>query len=136
MLNPDGVINGNYRCSLSGNDLNRRYRVPNRTLHPTIYSLKKLCKEFHAERSIALFCDLHGHSRRKNIFMYGNNNPDTPSETRVFPMILAKLLDYFSFNYSRFSMHKSKESTARISLFRVLGVPCIYTMEASFCGAG
>lgn len=23
MLNPDGVINGNYRCSLSGQDLNR-----------------------------------------------------------------------------------------------------------------
>ena len=23
MLNPDGVIVGNYRCSLSGNDLNR-----------------------------------------------------------------------------------------------------------------
>ena len=24
MLNPDGVINGNYRCSLAGCDLNRR----------------------------------------------------------------------------------------------------------------
>ena len=23
MLNPDGVINGNYRCSLAGVDLNR-----------------------------------------------------------------------------------------------------------------
>jgi murein tripeptide amidase MpaA len=28
MLNPDGVINGNYRCSLSGADLNRRWRAP------------------------------------------------------------------------------------------------------------
>lgn len=25
MLNPDGVIVGNYRCSLSGSDLNRQY---------------------------------------------------------------------------------------------------------------
>jgi murein tripeptide amidase MpaA len=24
MLNPDGVVNGNYRCSLSGQDLNRQ----------------------------------------------------------------------------------------------------------------
>ena len=24
MLNPDGVINGNYRCNLAGVDLNRR----------------------------------------------------------------------------------------------------------------
>jgi len=30
MLNPDGVINGNYRCNLAGNDLNRRYKKPSR----------------------------------------------------------------------------------------------------------
>ena len=28
MLNPDGVIHGNYRCGLAGCDLNRRYRKP------------------------------------------------------------------------------------------------------------
>lgn len=28
MLNPDGVIVGNYRCSLAGLDLNREYREP------------------------------------------------------------------------------------------------------------
>ncbi len=28
MLNPDGVINGNYRCSLAGADLNRRWKAP------------------------------------------------------------------------------------------------------------
>ena len=27
MLNPDGVIVGNYRCSLSGRDLNRNYKT-------------------------------------------------------------------------------------------------------------
>jgi murein tripeptide amidase MpaA len=37
MLNPDGVINGNYRCSLAGCDLNRRWKFPNKNLHPTIY---------------------------------------------------------------------------------------------------
>ena len=26
MLNPDGVIIGNYRCSLAGHDLNRQWR--------------------------------------------------------------------------------------------------------------
>lgn len=29
MLNPDGVINGNYRCSLAGCDLNRMWKSPN-----------------------------------------------------------------------------------------------------------
>lgn len=36
MLNPDGVINGNYRCSLIGSDLNRRWKNPNKVLHPEI----------------------------------------------------------------------------------------------------
>jgi len=42
MLNPDGVINGNYRCSFAGCDLNRRWRYPKQHLHPTIYYAKKL----------------------------------------------------------------------------------------------
>jgi hypothetical protein len=37
MLNPDGVIVGNYRCSLAGSDLNRNYIAPLRKLHPTIF---------------------------------------------------------------------------------------------------
>ena len=43
MLNPDGVINGNYRCSLAGCDLNRRWKRPSKLLHPTIYATKQLC---------------------------------------------------------------------------------------------
>jgi murein tripeptide amidase MpaA len=40
MLNPDGVISGNYRCSLAGCDLNRRWKHPSEVLHPTIYYTK------------------------------------------------------------------------------------------------
>lgn len=40
MLNPDGVINGNSRCSLTGADLNRYWNEPNKTTHPTIYHTK------------------------------------------------------------------------------------------------
>lgn len=28
MMNPDGVVHGNYRCSLAGCDLNRRWKKP------------------------------------------------------------------------------------------------------------
>lgn len=34
MLNPDGVINGNYRCSLSGYDLNRVWHYDNKISSP------------------------------------------------------------------------------------------------------
>lgn len=44
MLNPDGVIAGNYRCSLAGVDLNRTYRDPPKELYPTIYHTK-VCRD-------------------------------------------------------------------------------------------
>ena len=67
--------------------------------------------------------------------MYGNNIKDSPHSSRVFPYILSKLLDYFSFEQSRFSMSRLKEGTARIAMFKELNIPNIFTMEASFCGA-
>jgi hypothetical protein len=106
ILNPDGVINGNYRCSLSGQDLNRRWKTPNKVLHPVNFEVKRLIRSFIKEREIIMYCDLHGHSRRKNIFMYGNNIKEAPHASRVFPYILSKLLDYFSFEQSRFSMSR------------------------------
>lgn len=42
MLNPDGVIIGNYRCSLSGKDMNRNYRHPKKGTFPGVWHLKDL----------------------------------------------------------------------------------------------
>lgn len=135
MLNPDGVINGNYRCSLAGCDLNRRWKYPSQILHPTIFYAKKLIKIFMSERPIDLICDLHGHSRRKNVFMYGNHDDNNPLATRIFPYLMQKIsYPHFSFDYSKFKMQKNKEHTLRISLWRELRISNIFTMEASFCG--
>ena len=42
MINPDGVIYGNFRTNLAGFDLNRQWNEPNRWLHPEIFFLSKL----------------------------------------------------------------------------------------------
>jgi murein tripeptide amidase MpaA len=34
MLNPDGVVNGNYRCSMAGCDLNRQWHRPSKVSTP------------------------------------------------------------------------------------------------------
>ena len=120
MLNPDGVINGNYRCSLAGCDLNRRWKAPSKVLHPTIYYTKQMIHNFVKEREMLMFTDFHGHSRRKNIFMYGCNVPHSPEDTRIFPFIYGNLCPFFIYNYSRFGNQKSKESTARMALFNEL----------------
>jgi len=46
MLNPDGVIVGNYRCSLTGRDLNRAYRLAMRDSFPSISHAKSMIKTF------------------------------------------------------------------------------------------
>lgn len=135
MLNPDGVINGNYRCSLAGADLNRRWKTSSHLLFPEVHETKKMCKNFSKERQIVLFCDFHGHSRNKNIFMYGNNYQENPESTRIFPFIMSKLDPDFSFGCCRFNVHRSKEQTARVTMWRELKFPAVFTLEASFCGA-
>lgn len=40
MLNPDGVIIGNYRCSLSASDLNRQWICPSGRLFPEVQAVK------------------------------------------------------------------------------------------------
>ncbi len=44
MLNPDGVTVGNYRCSLTGRDLNRNYRTKLKDSYPTVWHTKNMVK--------------------------------------------------------------------------------------------
>ena len=109
MLNPDGVIHGNLRCSLLGADLNRAWCVckksffvmrqstcllpylihtqagpqarppPHHLPHQTTaHAHERQCRRlstyvFYSAicTLFQVYCDLHGHSQKKNIFMYG-----------------------------------------------------------------
>jgi hypothetical protein len=42
MLNPDGVVTGNFRTSLCGRDLNRQFRTSADFLIPEVRGLKQL----------------------------------------------------------------------------------------------
>lgn len=44
MLNPDGVIVGNNRCSLAAKDLNRQYRTVMRDTYPSIWYTKLMVR--------------------------------------------------------------------------------------------
>ena len=83
MLNPDGVINGNYRTDLTGEDLNRRYTAPTPALQPTVYAVKELLREIHEARGVFLYVDMHGHSRKKNIFIYGCDGSSDAKRVRA-----------------------------------------------------
>ncbi|KAG6923528.1 Cytosolic carboxypeptidase 2, partial [Chelydra serpentina] len=93
MLNPDGVIVGNYRCSLAGRDLNRSYRTVLKESFPCIWHTRSMIQRVLEEREVLLYCDFHGHSRKNNVFMYGCNNKSAPTKRlheRIFPLMLSK----------------------------------------------
>ena len=146
MLNPDGVVIGNYRCSLSGHDLNRQYLNPSAKLFPEPFAIKQMMRKTLECRKIELYCDFHGHSRQKDIFMYGcgtwagqqnlhQQNNDKKYREQVFPMMYDRLCANFNFNGSSFTVHKAKESTGRVVMWREFSLANSYTCEASFCGA-
>ncbi len=45
MMNPDGVVVGNSRCSISGLDLNRKWIDPDKNLCPEVYYVKEEMKK-------------------------------------------------------------------------------------------
>ncbi|XP_068168239.1 cytosolic carboxypeptidase 2 [Antennarius striatus] len=138
MLNPDGVIVGNYRCSLAGRDLNRNYKTLLRDSFPCVWHTRNMVERLVAESDVVLYCDFHGHNRKSNVFMYGCNSQGNASLTpheRIFPLMMSKnASNKFSFKSCKFRVQKSKEGTGRIAMWR-LGIKNSYTMEATFGGS-
>ncbi len=140
MLNPEGVLCGNFRCSFTGTDLNRRWDQPDRILHPQIYYLKNLLRKLVAEKKeILVFCDLHGHSKKIGSFIYGCNKAAhggfcSWTKVRLLPRVMAKRCPLFSYGDCRFRVENDKQRTARVVMWKEFGVTNSFTLESSFYG--
>uniref|UniRef100_A0A8C2MVX2 Cytosolic carboxypeptidase 1 n=1 Tax=Cricetulus griseus TaxID=10029 RepID=A0A8C2MVX2_CRIGR len=99
--------------------------------------------------TLQVYCDYHGHSRKKNVFMYGCSIKETVWHThdsaascdvvedtgyRTLPKILSHIAPAFCMSSCSFVVEKSKESTARVVVWREIGVQRSYTMESTLCG--
>lgn len=81
------------------------------------------------------FIDMHGHSRKKAVFMYGPQVPmhsDKYLKMRVIPRLLSEETDMFRYYSCRFVHEKSKAKTARIVIHKELGITNCFTLESSF----
>mmetsp|Transcript_20166 Transcript_20166/g.37533 ORF Transcript_20166/g.37533 Transcript_20166/m.37533 type:complete len:868 (+) Transcript_20166:1967-4570(+) len=137
MLNPDGVILGNYRSCFAGNDLNRKYMNPDTRLHPTIFHIKDLLNKTQANGGLFAFLDLHAHSRKKNVFIYGPHYPlhsDKYYKMRVLPKLLSERTEMFRYFGCKFRNDISKKKAARLVVWKEQKLPYSYTLEASFHG--
>ena len=144
MINPDGVVAGNHRWSFLGKDINRWFERPNKQLEPEPFyvrkHLRKIVKEAYENGitdKILAFVDIHSHSNRKSIFMYGPHYPLHSSNymnIRVIPKLMSERTTMFRFYSWKFRAEKYKENWARLSLWRGFNIQISLTIESSFHG--
>ena len=131
MLNPDGVIIGNSRCSANGQDLNRQFHSPDVRLHPEIFHLKNLISN---SKNIFTYIDFHAHSKKKGVFIYGPYFPlhsEYHCKIRVIPKLLSENTELFRYYSCKFRNDWSKRKAARLVISREHHLPFSYTVETS-----
>lgn len=121
MINVDGVRHGNFRFSASGVDLNRRWDSPSEEHYPEIYYLKQMVIREHKLKRVRMYIDMHGHSRKKNVFFYGccQDSEDIMDsfKPKAFPFLMSKVHEAYNYEDCSFVMQEDKEGTARIALW-------------------
>ena len=137
MLNPDGVVIGNNRCSIGGYDLNRCWGDPCLARQPEIYVLKQTLQSLTTDgKQIFVYCDLHGHSKLMNSFIYAcydiaSGNPSSWTRVRLLPRVLARKCHLFDYHQCIFKVEANKLSTARVIVWKEFKVINSFTLETS-----
>ena len=105
MLNVDGVVNGNYRTSFSGKDLNRMYGRKD-PLCPEVENVVSLLKTY----KLVGLLDLHGHSSKQNVFIYGGGYVDYRDKDEEELEYLNKSREYYECRLFANNLQKYSES--------------------------
>jgi hypothetical protein len=95
--------------------------------------MRELIKSCNRDKKVIMYLDLHGHSRKKNVFFYGCSEGGNVKPME-FPFLMEKLSEAFKFESCSFGIGKGKEGTARVTMWRELKIDYVYTLEATFCG--
>jgi hypothetical protein len=104
-----------------------------------VFFTKKQIEMTYKERTILLYCDLHGHSRRIGSFIYGccktaKGGFNSWTKVRILPRILARKSYLFDIDLCKFSVEKSKYGTGRVVIWKDFEVLNSFTLESSFWG--
>jgi hypothetical protein len=145
IVNPDGVVNGNYRCNCQGKDMNRHFFAN----HDDEADKIGRCIEVELIRDylknqipagetnpLKLFLDIHAHSKDASIFSYAPvpENAWDVMETKRWSEILDSMSPYFKLENCTFKNEKYKRNCARLGIFRDFELTNSYTIETSCYG--
>lgn len=81
-----------------------------------------------------MFLDFHGHSQRKNAFMFGPEYPlsDLRSlKCKVLPRLLSLKTEMFRYYSCSFKIAEDKANTGRAFMLSNMKIPYTYTVESS-----
>ena len=146
MVNPDGIIAGNYRCNTQGKDMNRcffadddpegKQRVTEVELIRSFFEENFSMRDQDKRTRLHMFLDIHAHSGQRDIFIYA---PQTATEedqnkVKLFPALLDELSPYFNYDGCKFGNEKYKKNCARLGIFRDYNLDNSYTIESSCWG--
>ena len=152
MLNPDGVVRGNYRGDANGINLNRVYENPDRSNFPTIWATKQYIQCLQKLGPLEFYFDFHGHANKAGSFLFGNWLPiDQQYEQLRFAkycMINNPLFDMTECDFapremlpnnqassSALSPEQTKDGTGRVAIFQLTNLTHCYTFEANYYGS-
>ena len=87
-------------------------------------------------KQIYVYCDLHGHSKLLNSFIYACHKVSEGSfcswtKVRLLPRILAKKSHFLNYHQCSFKVEPEKLSTSRVIVWKEFNVPNSFTLESS-----
>jgi hypothetical protein len=96
--------------------------------------LKTLVATLQKRWGVLMYLDLHGHSARKNTFLFGPDYSLSHPEylrSRLLARLIEKANPCFRFYSCSFNISQRKKATARAVMLHQLKVPYSYTVESS-----
>lgn len=145
VMNPDGIVCGNYRCNTQGKDMNRYFFSSKEDVNMrlTEVELIRTLMENHFDPSnkekrsrLKMFLDIHAHSAQRDIFIFAPNthNASDMAKVRNFPTILNDQSQYFNIANCKFANEQYKKNCARLAVIRDFNLFHSYTIESSCWG--
>lgn len=147
VMNPDGIVSGNYRCNTQGKDMNRFFfsdNDPEAEIRLTEVELFRSFLHYNFDKDkygqisnkLCMFLDIHAHSWQRDIFIFApyTNSQEQQEEIKSFPVILNHLSRYFNYYNCIFGNEQYKKNCARLAVFRDFKCTYSYTIESSCWG--
>ena len=100
-INPDCIMLGNSKLSLSGCDLSIIDKC-SKTLHPELYYFYKTLEEINKRQKLVFFFEIRDCWRSKGHCLTGKDMLDKPKQVRELPVLMSEFCNFFNYKESEF----------------------------------